>query len=102
MDPLHYRVHSMGDDELGYGKMLTTGTQQHNIPHIRLGATHLPMVVLDIRLVIDQGCTIQLLRLVGELPIIGMVASCPHTNVITKGMGSGEHICTDSSGTAWY
>ena len=94
--PLHYRVHSMGDDELGYGKMLTTGTQQHYIPHIRLVATHLPMVVLDIRLVMDQGGTIQLFRLVCKLPIIGQVASCPHTNVITKSMGSAEHILTDT------
>ena len=92
----------MGDDELSYGKMLTTGTQQYNIPHIRLGATHLPMVVLDIRLVMDQGGTIQLFRLVCKFPIIGQAASCPHTNVITKSMGSGEHICADSSGTAWY
>ena len=83
----------MGDDELSYGKMLTTGTQQHNIPD---------MVVLDIRLVIDPGGTIQLIRLVCKFTVIGQVVSCPHTNVITKSMGSGEHIFTDSSGTAWY
>ena len=85
---LHYRVHSMGDDELDNGNMLTTSTQQHNIPHIRLGATHLTMVVLGIRLVLDQGGTIQLHRLGWKSAIIGQVASCPHTNVGTKSRGA--------------
>ena len=73
----------MGDDELGYGKMLTTGTQQHNIPHIRLGATCLPMVVSDIRLVLNQSISIELCRVVRKLTINGHVASCPHTCVVT-------------------
>ena len=83
MAPLHCRVHSMGDDELGYGMMLTTGTQQHNIPHIRLGATCLPMVVSDIRLVLNQSISIDLCRVVRKLTINGHVASCPHTCVVT-------------------
>ena len=80
---LHYRVHSMGDDELDNGNMLTTSTQQHNILHIRLSATHLPMVVSDFRLVESRISSFRLLKVMRMFTLNRHGGSCPHICVVT-------------------